>query len=75
MHSALLLAAAALGAGASRANHKQLTGKAPPSVPEFELLRYLGRWEQPYADLASDTFESLYCVVAEFVKWPRRAES
>lgn len=40
--------------------------KAPPAVDSVDILRYLGRWDQPYADLASDTFESKYCVVADY---------
>jgi len=39
---------------------------APPPISNFDLLRYVGRWFQVYSDLASNTFESKYCVVADY---------
>ncbi len=35
-------------------------------VPSPRLLRYIGRWYQVYADLATTAFESNYCVVADY---------
>ena len=35
-------------------------------VPEVELLRYVGRWFQVYADLETSLFESRFCVVADY---------
>jgi lipocalin len=35
-------------------------------VPVVDILRYAGRWYQVYADLATSTFESNYCVTTDY---------
>lgn len=56
MIAARLIAFAALLTAASTA----------PVVPEVNLLRYIGRWYQTYADLETSLFEGNYCVVTDY---------
>lgn len=64
--AAAVASGAVLLAGAAGARKPNQGLVAPPPVDSVDLLRYAGRWYQTYGDLYENTFESRYCVTADY---------